>query len=410
MVFTNHVNAAPEQVNPIFFSGFESGEMALVPNFSVVQQGAISSLTSPTPLALKLFAPATGDTFFPIVSSEPGRLTVVNGGVTVLSGQSSAAVQVNALVAGAAPVILTAGPGGKAAAGIRVEKALNESDVSAEADFCTLQAPPVFSITQSTQTPTIFGQLFETGVTEAPGSPAAWIASAGYGPSGTDPRSLTGWTFFTAAYNIQSGNNDEFQAVMDGPSAAGNYSYVFRFSSDNGASWTYCDLDGAGSNVSLTFSPAQQGLMGVYDSSALNESDLPAEADFCNLQFPASFSVAQNATTTAIFGRLYEAGITDPGGAAPGWIAQAGFGKLGSDPRVPGTWSFFAASYNTQDGNNDEYSAVMTAPGTIGTYSYVFRFSQDSGVKWTYCDLDGAGSNSNQSFSPGILGTMTVTP
>jgi hypothetical protein len=61
-----------------------------------------------------------------------------------------------------------------------------------------------------------------------------------------------------------------------------------------------------------------------------------------------------------------EAGVTEAAGAPPGWSAQVGFGPLDSDPRVP--------------------------------------------TGWTYCDLNGAGANPAQAFSPSQLGLMTVTP
>ncbi len=43
-------------------------------------------------------------------------------------------------------------------------------------------------------------------------------------------------------------------------------------------------------------------------------------------------------------------------------------------------------------------------------YSYTFRFSQDNGLKWTYCDVNGAGSNTGLTFERAQLGVMTVTP
>jgi hypothetical protein len=43
-------------------------------------------------------------------------------------------------------------------------------------------------------------------------------------------------------------------------------------------------------------------------------------------------------------------------------------------------------------------------------FAYTFRFSQDNGLKWTYCDLDGAGSNAGLLFDTSQLGVMTVTP
>jgi hypothetical protein len=48
---------------------------------------------------------------------------------------------------------------------------------------------------------------------------------------------------------------------------AGDYRYAYRFSFDNGASWTYCDSAqgdfGAGSNPGLTFDLENLGVLNV---------------------------------------------------------------------------------------------------------------------------------------------------
>ena len=140
---------------------------------------------------------------------------------------------------------------------------------------------------------------------------------------------------------------------------------------------------------------------------ALNETDLPAEADYCNIQFPPSFTVATGEPTPVIYGRLFEAGATETAGAPSGWIAQVGYGPSGSDPRTDAGWGFTPAVYNLQVGNDDEFQASLVAPGP-GTYSYAYRFSQDGGGRWTYCDTDGAGANGGLTFESFNLGTMTV--
>lgn len=146
-----------------------------------------------------------------------------------------------------------------------------------------------------------------------------------------------------------------------------------------------------------------------------NETDGALEADFCNLQAPPSLTLQSGQTTPLIFGRIYEAGVTEAGGAPAGIIAEVGYGSfLGSptDPRSSNTWRFFPASFNLQVGNDDEFMGTFVAP-TVSentTFVYTFRFSQDNGLRWTYCDLDGAGSNAGLTFETSQLGIMTVTP
>jgi hypothetical protein len=143
--------------------------------------------------------------------------------------------------------------------------AQNENNLPSEADFCVLQFPPDFTVTQGQASPFVFARLFEAGLTEAAGAPAGVVAEIGFGPSGTDPRASSGWLFSTAAYNMQFGNDDEYMAALLAPPVAGQttFSYVARFSFDAGLTFTYCDLNGAGSNMGLTFESGQMGLMTV---------------------------------------------------------------------------------------------------------------------------------------------------
>ena len=99
----------------------------------------------------------------------------------------------------------------------------------------------------------------ELGYTESIGD-SGIIAQVGYGPL-IDPTTQAGFTWFKAAYNVQSGNNDEYQTSFTAP-APGFYGYVSRFTID-GVNWTYGDLDGAGSNAGLSFFVGQMGLMVV---------------------------------------------------------------------------------------------------------------------------------------------------
>jgi hypothetical protein len=170
-------------------------------------------------------------------------------------------------------------------------------------------------------------------------------------------------------------------------------------------------------NVVFTAAPSVGASGPVFLGNAFtytgheNETNSTLEADFCNLQFPASFSVLRNTATPLIYGRIYEAGVTEAGGAPSGILAEVGYGNNNSDPRSNNTWKFFPADYNVQTGNDDEFQGSFTAPATAATYAYTFRFSQDNGVRWTYCDLNGAGSNADLIFDtqPLQLGVMTVT-
>jgi hypothetical protein len=133
------------------------------------------------------------------------------------------------------------------------------------------------------------------------------------------------------------------------------------------------------------------------------------EVGYCNLQYPISFSVAAGATTPLIYGRVYEAGLTDVNtGAPPGLFAEVGFGPVGFDPTRSNSWQWFGATFNQKYGNNDEFQGSFTAPPS-GAYWFTTRFSLDQGLDWTYCDIQGAGLNGGLlPFDAWNLGTMTV--
>ncbi|MBB3841345.1 hypothetical protein FHS57_005373 [Runella defluvii] len=133
-------------------------------------------------------------------------------------------------------------------------------------DYCNLQFPTSITVSSGATTPVIYGRIFETGVTSVAGASSQVTAQVGYGPSNTDPRSTSGWVYTNASFSMQVGNDDEYQATFTAPSVAGSYSYVYRFSLNGGANWTYADTDGAGTNSGLSFSVNNMGSMTVTPS------------------------------------------------------------------------------------------------------------------------------------------------
>ena len=91
-------------------------------------------------------------------------------------------------------------------------------------------------------------------------------AQLGYGPATSNPEYEAGWTWTNASYNVQSGNNDEYQASFTAP-AVGTYRYAYRMSLDQGVSWTLCDQNvgdgGSGSFAGLTFDLEREPILTV---------------------------------------------------------------------------------------------------------------------------------------------------
>ncbi|MGH7130409.1 MAG: hypothetical protein ACREJO_00475 [Phycisphaerales bacterium] len=162
-------------------------------------------------------------------------------------------------------------------------------------------------------------------------------------------------------------------------------------------------------------------LAGVVVPHYLNETNFSEEADFVNLQFPYTLTLPVSTSTGVIYGRIYEAGMTPAAGAHVSITAQLGYGPAGSDPLVnDALWTWFPATFNVQNGNDDEYQASFTTPASPGTYWYTFRFNLDplltgGNVGWTLADIDGAGSNNGLTYNASYgatpnLGVLTVVP
>jgi hypothetical protein len=107
----------------------------------------------------------------------------------------------------------------------------------------------------------IYGRVVEAGFTEAPGANASVVAEVGFGPANINPTTQSGWQFFPTLYSMQVGTADEYRGSLT-VSAPGSYRYTYRASLD-GVQWTYCDLDGSGSNAGATFEISQLPVLTV---------------------------------------------------------------------------------------------------------------------------------------------------
>ena len=147
----------------------------------------------------------------------------------------------------------------------------------------------------------------------------------------------------------------------------------------------------------------------LCDCSAANESSTAAEIDLCSLRLPVTINTSAGSPSEFVTGRIYEAGVTESAGANPRVLAQLGYGLTSANPQYEPGWNWTDIAFDNQEGTSDQYLGSFIAPTTPGIYRYATRFSID-GVQWTYCDLNGAGSNSTLAFTLDQLGVLTVTP
>jgi hypothetical protein len=129
--------------------------------------------------------------------------------------------------------------------------------------WANLQWPPSMTHTISVvnRTDNVYGQVWIDGVTNQPGQTPTLRAQLGWGPDGSNPDGNAAWQWEEAHFNVDAGNNDEFVASLL-PDRVGSFDYAYRYTTTDGESWTYADLDGIGNG----YSPAQAGQLTVNAS------------------------------------------------------------------------------------------------------------------------------------------------
>jgi len=135
--------------------------------------------------------------------------------------------------------------------------------------------------------------------------------------------------------------------------------------------------------------------------------DSAPDIGWCDLQWPASANTPVGVPTPLIFGRVYSHGITQQPGPPPNIIGQVGFGPPATDPRTTPGWLWFEATWNPSCPdceNDDEFMESLTISAD-GSYSYAYRFSEDGGYWFVYCDFN---PGTSDGFSTEDLGQLTV--
>lgn len=97
----------------------------------------------------------------------------------------------------------------------------------------------------------------------------------------------------------------------------------------------------------------------------------------------------------ATYAEVWKDGVTNAAGQGAGITAEWGYGATGSDPTTWSTWA--AANYLEDALNNDKY-AYEPDGVPVGTYDWVFRFSDDGGTTWDY------------TYDHGEWGTLEIVP
>ncbi|MCF7798230.1 MAG: cadherin-like domain-containing protein [Lentisphaeria bacterium] len=118
------------------------------------------------------------------------------------------------------------------------------------------------------------------------------------------------------------------------------------------------------------------------DTTTVSITVLNNDVDWCNFQYPSAQSF-ESGSQFLVYAQAYEPGITDDTGQGSGITAEIGYSASDTDPSGTG-WTWVTASYNQDDGNNDEYLIDFGAEvSAAGTYYVASRFSLD-GTNFKY--------------------------
>ena len=129
---------------------------------------------------------------------------------------------------------------------------------------------------------------------------------------------------------------------------------------------------------------------------------------WCELNRPSSMVVGAGVQTSLIHGRVTTPITANPGPPA-GVTAQVGIGPSGSNPTNAVGWTWWQAGWNAYCGDcgtSDEFTRSLIVD-TAGAYSVAYRFSDDDGYTFVFCDLP---PGTTDGFSSADLGDLTITP
>ena len=299
-----------------------------------------------------------------------------------------------------ANIYFTTGTG--ATAGNTVRKIVDDAGYNATIN---VTSAPVTLFTAAT------GTIIK-GIAFAPKSPAPSIT--------VTSTSLSGF-----AYTVGSGPSAEQSFTVSGSSLTADITITpptnYEISTGTGLSFSATNpitLSPTNGTVDQTviYVRLKAGLSaGAYNSETINitstgadpktvtcSGDVWPQIEWANLQWPASGTIAQGDNFT-VYAQVYKSGVTDAAGQGAGIQAWIGYSTSNTNPNTWTNW--VEATYNTDDGNNDEYMANIGAEITAsGTYYYASRFKYDN-ADYVYGGTggfwNGTGSNS---------GELTVTP
>lgn len=263
-----------------------------------------------------------------------------------------------------------------------------------EISFANLQWPGTGEIEPGNDF-NVYAQAYIENVTNQAGQATGLQSWIGYSSTNSDPSTWTNW--LPATFNSDAGSNDEFMANLGAAMVTeGTFYYASRFQ--------YLAQDYVYGGFSATgggFWDGTNNINGVLTVAI----PPPPEIGFASLHWPGSGTIEPGSNFT-VFAQAWIEDITNQAGQTSGLQSWIGYSSSNTNPS--GWTNWIPATYNTDDGNNDEFLANLgAAMTTVGTYYYATRF-QYLAQDYVY----GGFSESGGGFWDGtenISGVLTVT-
>jgi hypothetical protein len=211
----------------------------------------------------------------------------------------------------------------------------------------------------------------------------------------------------TATQTVTVNANPTANAGQDQTLCAGGNATLTGTANGGSAPYTYSWNNGVQQGVPFPLNATGTYTVTVTDGNGCTSSDnvtlTSTSIDWANLQWPASGTVCLGQTHN-VYGQIYVAGITNGPGQAAGITAQVGVNSTNTDPSTWPVNAWSNATFNTQAGNNDEYTAGIGNLLSAGTYYYTFRYSLGQGCPYFYGGFNGGAWNGSSNTN----GALTI--
>ena len=222
--------------------------------------------------------------------------------------------------------------------------------------------------------------------------------------AGTSVVTYTNSNGCSATANVTVNANPTANAGLDITTCVGGNVTLSGAATNGAAPYTYSWNNSVQNGVPFVALTNSTYTLSVSDGNGCTNTDQMTlttnSINWANLQFPASGNICLGQSHT-IYGQIYVAGVTNGPGQAAGVVAQAGLNASNTDPSTWPLSAWSAATFNVQQGNNDEYMASVGQLQAAGTYYYTYRYSLGAGCPYFYAGFNGAWngtSNTNGSL------------